>query len=69
MNNLSKDITEVLAVKKGQVWYPKLGGTPIEILKLASGNGHWLTKKLNKSPKSHKIHKGTLNKFYELRDQ
>lgn len=53
-------------VKKGQVYYPVLGGTPIRIIKPSSGNGHWATKKLNNSANSHNIHEGTLKKFFTL---
>lgn len=53
-------------IKKGQVWKPKLGGVAIEVIGRATGNGHWKTKKLNGSPKSHRIHEGTLTKFYEM---
>lgn len=52
-------------IKKGQIWKSKDSGVEIEIVSKKSGNRHWNTKKLNGN-KSHKIHEGTLLKFYEL---
>ncbi len=53
-------------IKKGQIWKSKMGGFKIEITHKLTGNGHWMTKKLNKSQKTHKVHEGTLRKFYEF---
>ena len=53
-------------IKKGQIWKSKNSNTRIKITSKFSGNRHWNTAKLPKSKKSHKIHEGTLLKFYEL---
>ena len=54
-----------MKIKRGQIWKSKDSGINIEILKKFSGNRHWNTKKIG-GGKSHKIHEGTLIKFYEL---
>lgn len=56
-------------VKKGQTWFPKLGGTPIEIVSRQSGNGHWNTRKTNGSHKSHRVHEKTLIRHYYMEDK
>lgn len=52
-------------VKKNQIWKSKSSGSCIQILSKHSGNKHWNTKKLS-GGKAHKIHEGTLQKYYEL---
>lgn len=54
-----------MKVKRGQIWQSCLGGQSLKIIKRASGNRHWLAKKLG-SNKTHMIHEGTLDKFYAL---
>lgn len=55
-----------MKIKKGQLWEPKLGGTPIEIVKATKPERFWMTRKTNGSPNSHSIHEKTLTKFYKL---
>lgn len=50
--------------KKGMVLKCKTSNALIKLINRFSGNRHWNTKKLN-GGKSHKIHEGTLDKFYE----
>lgn len=56
---------QIIKINKGQLWKSKDSGIQIEITGKQTGNRHWNTKKL-KGGKSHKIHEGTLLKFYEL---
>lgn len=55
-------------VKKNQIWKSKDGGFLIQITRKLTGNRHWMTKKLNGSPNAHKVHEGTLEKFYSLQE-
>lgn len=55
-----------MVVKIGQVYKSKNSNTYIKIVSKFSGNRHWNTQKLPHSKKSHKIHEGTLEKFYQL---
>ncbi len=55
-----------IPIKKGQKWKSKLGGFVIEITSKLTGNGHWMTRKINGSGNNHKVHEGTLSRFYEL---
>jgi len=50
--------------KKGMTLKSKTSNTVITLVNRASGNRHWNTKK-HGSKNSHKIHEGTLDKFYE----
>lgn len=52
-------------VKIGQKWKSKDSGVVLEIISKFSGNRHWNTKKVGRKD-SHKIHEGTLYKFYDL---
>ena len=54
-----------MKIKVGQLWKSKDSGTVLTITGKKSGNRHWNTKKLG-GKKSHKIHEGTLLKFYQL---
>ena len=55
-----------MTIKRGQTWEPILGGTPIVIVKPHKTDKYWNTRKINGSPSSHRIHEGTLKKFYKL---
>ena len=50
--------------KKGMLLKSKTSNTVIELTNRYSGNRHWNTKKVG-SKNSHKVHEGTLDKFYE----
>lgn len=52
-------------VKKGQIWKSKGSKTLVKITGKASGNNHWIAEQLT-GVKSHHIHEGTLQRFYEL---
>lgn len=52
-------------IKKGQCWKSKDTGKVITITSKKSGNRHWHT---TDGKNSHKIHEGTLIKFYELQE-
>ena len=54
-----------MKVKTGMIFKSKGSGVVIEILKRKDGNKHWHTRKLG-GGKSHQIHEGTLEKFYEV---
>ena len=43
----------------------KLGNSVIILVNRASGNKHWNTQKVG-SKNNHKIHEGTLDKFYTI---
>jgi len=49
-----------IKIKKGQFWKSKDSGKVIKITGRKSGNRHWNV------DTGHKIHEGTLLKFYEL---
>ncbi len=51
-----------MPIRPGQTWRPRAGGKPLTIGKRASGNGHWYVSR--PSGRAHKIHEGTLRKFY-----
>lgn len=53
-----------MGIKKGQLWKSKDSGVVLEIIGKKTGNKHWNTKKLG-GGKTHKIHEGTLQKFYK----
>ena len=52
--------------KKGMILQSITSGIKIKLVGVHSGNGHWVSIKLPKAKKSHKIHEGTLNKFYKV---
>jgi hypothetical protein len=52
--------------KKGTILKSKTSDKKIEIVSKMGGNGHYTTRPLNKNQKSHHIHYGTLDKFYEV---
>ena len=53
------------SVAEGQRWKAKTGQRIIVIGKRHSGNRHWNTYPLGGGRKAHRIHEGTLRKFYE----
>ena len=54
-------------IKRSQIWKEKNGKKAIQILRKSTGNGHWTIKRIDKkSNLGHRIHEGTLNKFYQL---
>ena len=53
--------------KTGMVLIDKSTGQRIELTGKHNGNGHWNSKKLDSSTrKVHRIHEGTLDKYYTL---
>lgn len=52
-------------IKSNQIWKSKDSNKYIVILNRNSGNKHWNTTGINRK-KTHKIHEGTLLKYYEL---
>ena len=50
--------------RKGMTLKSTTSNTVITLVNRASGNRHWNTKKQG-SKNSHKVHEGTLDKFYE----
>jgi len=54
-----------IKIKKGQLWKSKDSNIVLQIVNKFSGNRHWNTKKIG-GKKAHRIHEGTLYKFYEL---
>lgn len=53
--------------KVNMVLVDKKTGQLIKLTSKHNGNGHWNTKKLNSTTKKvHRIHEGTLNKYYEV---
>jgi len=55
--------------KRGQIFKSKTNGIEIQLLNKVGGNGHWLSKKIRGGRASHRIHEGTLKKFYEPQDK
>ena len=51
--------------RKGMRLEAKLSNSVIILVNRASGNKHWNTKKVG-SKNNHKIHEGTLDKFYTI---
>tara|TARA_R110000782_G_scaffold78944_2_gene157073 strand:+ start:552 stop:749 length:198 start_codon:yes stop_codon:yes gene_type:complete len=51
--------------RKGMKLEAKLSNSVIILVNRASGNKHWNTKKVG-SKNNHKIHEGTLDKFYTI---
>lgn len=58
-------VAKAKKIKIGQRFKSKDSGKIIEIIKKASGNRHWIAKQINGNY-SHKIHEGTLAKYYDL---
>jgi len=52
-------------IKKGQLWKSKQSGIVLKIINKASGNLHWTAVQVN-GGKSHHVHEGTLQKYYQL---
>lgn len=53
--------------KKGMRLKAKTSSVVIELTSKYGGNGHWNTKRVNSTSKvSHKVHEGTLDRFYEV---
>jgi hypothetical protein len=52
-------------IKKGQLYKSINSSVIIKIVNKSSGNKHWNTKRIN-GKKNHKIHEGSLLKFYKL---
>jgi hypothetical protein len=52
--------------KVGMVLHSKTSNVTIKLTSKHNGNGHWNSTKIGGSNKNHRIHEGTLNKFYEL---
>ena len=51
--------------RRGMRLESKLGNSVIILVNRASGNRHWNTQKIG-SKNNHKIHEGTLDKFYTM---
>ena len=51
--------------RRGMRLESKLGKLVIILVNRASGNKHWNTRKID-SKNNHKIHEGTLDKFYTI---
>ena len=54
--------------RKGVKLESKLSNSVIVLVNRASGNKHWNTKKVG-SKNNHKIHEGTLDKFYTIQSE
>ena len=50
--------------KKGNILKSLTSNTVIKLLNRKSGNRHWNTQKIG-GKKSHMVHEGTLDKYYE----
>jgi hypothetical protein len=53
-----------MKLKRGMKLKSKNSGVVIKLINKASGNNHWNCNQVNRK-KSHKVHEGTLRKFYE----
>jgi len=53
-------------VKIGQVWRSKQGKWSVKVVGPAKGGVYWNVKKLPPKKGTHRVHAGTLCKFYEL---
>ena len=51
--------------RKGMTLEAKLSNSVLMLVNRASGNRHWNTKKIG-SKNNHKVHEGTLDKFYTI---
>ena len=54
--------------KKGMILKSKSSNTRIVLVNKKGGMGHWNTQKLG-SKNSHKVHEGTLRKFYAMENE
>ena len=54
--------------RKGVKLESKLSNSVIVLVNRASGNKHWNTQKVG-SKNNHKIHEGTLDKFYTIQSE
>ena len=54
--------------KVGMILQSKTSSVRIKLTSRHNGNGHWNSTKINEgsSNKNHRIHEGTLKKFYEV---
>lgn len=55
-----------MKIKKGQIWKSKESKKTLQITRKYSGNRHWVAKDIKRKNTSHRIHEGTLLKYYEL---
>tara|TARA_B110000503_G_scaffold12175_1_gene16436 strand:+ start:797 stop:988 length:192 start_codon:yes stop_codon:yes gene_type:complete len=55
----------IKSYRKGMRLKSKLSTSVIVLVNRASGNRHWNTQKIG-SKNNHKIHEGTLDKFYTM---
>ena len=54
--------------KVGMILQSKTSSVRIKLTSKHNGNGHWNSTKINEgsSNKNHRVHEGTLKKFYEV---
>lgn len=52
--------------KIGMILKSKTSNVVIKLTSKHNGNGHWNSTKINGSNKNHRVHEGTLDKFYEV---
>ena len=54
--------------KCGMILQSKTSPVKIQLVSKFNGNGHWNSKKIgsHSKGKAHRIHEGTLDKFYEV---
>ena len=57
-----------MTYKVGMILKSKTSAVRIKLTSRHNGNGHWNSTKINEgsSNKNHRIHEGTLKKFYEV---
>lgn len=54
--------------KIGMILKSKTSNVVIKLTSKHNGNGHWNSTKIGGSNKNHRVHEGTLDKFYEVLD-
>ncbi len=54
--------------KVGMILQSKTSNVTIKLTSKHNGNGHWNSTKINEgsSNKNHRVHEGTLQKYYEI---
>jgi len=52
--------------KIGMILKSKTSNVIIKLTSKHNGNGHWNSMKIGGSNKNHRVHEGTLDKFYEV---
>ena len=57
---------ENMKYKIGMILQSKTSPVKIKLTSKHNGNGHWNSVKVNGSNKNHRVHEGTLGKFYEV---